>query len=620
MATPYPELRETVDRVAGVIRKEEEAFLGTIDAGLSRIRQMFEAMRREHSGMVDGEKAAELYQTYGVPPELLQTLAAEENFTFDWQGFRAAMEEHGRKSGGEQRELFQTGPLETLKEALRETPFVGYDTTSEEVVVRGIITGGGGQGPDDVGSLLSHVEAGGDAPLRLVLDRSPFYAESGGQVGDTGRIHNRDAEFEVLDTQKHGGLIVHVGRLVSGKLREGATVRAEVDTKRRNAIRRAHSATHLLHHALQDQVGRHAQQQGSKVEADWLRFDFTNQEGLSDDVLAKIEQQVERRIREAAPVDWKLVSLAEARQAGAMMLFGEKYPDPVRMVSMGGFSRELCGGTHVARTDEVTAFELISEESVSAGTRRMVALTGHRAEDHRSRVEQTLAEVSKLLGCSAERTPLETGQLVQDVRSLKKQIAAGKAAPAGGTPAVTSASATPPSAAYGDARRLLRDVARQMAVGMFDVGPRLQALVAERARLQQELAQLSQAGAMPLDDLLAEFESVADYSVLVKTVPEANPQVMRHWIEQLKKSAGRPTAILLATVAAPDKVVLIAGVSPELVKRGLQAGQWVGEVARQIGGSGGGRPDLAQAGGKDPSQLPAALAAARKAISDLLTR
>jgi len=617
MAAPYPELKETVDRVSGVIRKEEEAFLGTIDAGLSRIRQMFDTLRREHRGMVEGEKAAELYQTYGVPPELLQTLAAEENFTFDWQGFRAAMDEHGRRSGGEQRELFQTGPLETLKEAIRDTPFTGYETTTADAVVRGIITGSG-QGDDDVGSLLSHMQAG-DAPLRIVLDQSPFYAESGGQVGDTGRIVSPDAEFVVSDTQKHGGLIVHCGRLVSGKLREGAAVRAEVDVARRDAIRRAHSATHLLHHALQENIGRHAQQQGSKVEADWLRFDFTNQEGVSDDVLLKIEQQVDRRIKEAAPVGWQLVSLAEARQAGAMMLFGEKYPDPVRMVSMGQFSRELCGGTHVARTDEVGAFELLSEESVSAGTRRMVALTGPRAREHRQRVEETVAAVAKLLGCAAERAPEEAALLLQEVRALKKQIAAGKAtaAPQAAPP---PASKLVPAAGYADTRRVLRDVARQLAVGLFDVVPRLQTLVAERQRLQEELQQLSAAGSMPIETLLSEMESIGDSAVLIKVLENANPQIMRNWVEQLKKSAGRPAAILLATAPDADKVVLIAGVSPELVKRGLQAGQWVGTVAKRLGGSGGGRPDLAQAGGKDPTQLPQALEEARRVVADLLGR
>src|SRR6056297_836535 len=254
MRKPYPELTDTVDRVQNVIRREEEAFFGTIDAGLDRIERMFQTMRSDHVGMVDGGQAADLYQTYGVPPELLQTLAAEQNYTFDWTGFQNAMEEHAGVSGAGQRELFQTGPLETLKEALRETPFLGYETTTAEATIKGIITGDGSE-PDDEGQLLAHVAGSDETPLRIVLDKTPFYGEAGGQVGDSGRIYNNDFEFRVDDTQKHGGLIVHVGRLVQGEIRESVAATAEVDTPRRDAIRRAHSATHILHYALRKNIG-----------------------------------------------------------------------------------------------------------------------------------------------------------------------------------------------------------------------------------------------------------------------------------------------------------------------------------------------------------------------------
>ena len=268
--------------------------------------------------MVPGDAAAELNSTYGVPPELLQTLSAEQNFTFDWHGYRKAMDQHAIDSGAGQRELFQTGPLETLKEALRETPFVGYDNLSVEVEIKGIITGAGDKG-DEEGQLLSHLDRPGENPIRLVLNHSPFYGESGGQIGDTGRIFSDAFEFKVTDTQRHAALIVHSGMLVSGEMHAGETCTAEVDQERRTALARAHSATHLLHHALHQQVGRHAEQQGSKVEADRLRFDFNNPKAIPDETLVAIEQDVSQLISASEPIIWETVPLDEARQAGAMM-------------------------------------------------------------------------------------------------------------------------------------------------------------------------------------------------------------------------------------------------------------------------------------------------------------
>ena len=287
----YPELSETTQRVAEVMQNEEKNFFGTIDGGMKRIEQLFESMREDDAVMVPGQVAAELNTTYGVPPELLQTLSAEQNFTFDWNGYRASMDQHAVASGAGQRELFQTGPLDTLKEALRETPFVGYDSEQETGTIKGIITGSG-DGKEDDGQLLSHLDRAGDNELRLVLHQSPFYGESGGQIGDVGTIANDDFEFQVSDTQKHAGLIVHHGKLVRGEMREGDTCTATVDKDRRQALARAHSATHILHYALHKNIGQHAQQQGSKVEADRLRFDFTNQKAISDDALVQIEKDV----------------------------------------------------------------------------------------------------------------------------------------------------------------------------------------------------------------------------------------------------------------------------------------------------------------------------------------
>ena len=236
--TAYPELQETTARVSEVIESEENAFFGTIDGGMKRIGQLFDEMQSESAVMVPGKDAAELNTTYGVPPELLQTLAAEKNFTFDWPGYRDAMHEHAIASGAGQVELFQTGPLETLKEALRETPFTGYDATESDAIIKGIITGDG-KSKDDEGQLLSQVSRPGDAPLRLVLSESPFYGESGGQIGDTGVIESDEFVFTVYDTQKHGGLIVHHGTLTEGEIKEGASCTAKVDVERRGALARA---------------------------------------------------------------------------------------------------------------------------------------------------------------------------------------------------------------------------------------------------------------------------------------------------------------------------------------------------------------------------------------------
>jgi alanyl-tRNA synthetase len=615
MRAPYPELGQTIDRVSAVIRKEEEAFFGTLDAALSRIDQMFARMKSDNRVMVDGHEAAELYQTYGVPPELLQTMSAERNLTFGWDGFREAMARHAEDSGGDQRKLFQTGPLETLKEALRETPFLGYEQVSAQAVIKGIITG---QSEDDE-RLIGRIEAGGsDQLIRVVLDRTPFYGESGGQVGDQGSLHGENFEFSVIDVQKHAGLIVHFGRMIRGKMSEGDSVTAKVDVSRRDAIRRAHSATHVLHYALQKNLGRHAQQQGSKVEGDALRFDFTNQEALDDTTVAAIAQDVLDRVAANEPITWQTVSLADARAAGAMMLFGEKYPDPVRMVSMGQFSKELCGGTHLNATGEIGAFEVVSEESVSSNTRRIVALTGPKAEQYRQEITQVLAAAAKQLSVNVPQVADATRALIESVRRLKKALtAASKSALDDSMPTLP---ATQQSLNFAEQRKLLRDVSRLLNVGTGDILARLESLQKERLALAEQLSQLTAVGEITADEMLADAEAVGGALLIVRDIPGANANLMRQWIDQLRKKSAKPVAVLLATVAGPDTVTLVAGLSHALVDQGIKAGHWVGEAAKGVGGGGGGRPDLAQAGGKNPDQLPAALTAARDSMRAQLAK
>ncbi len=596
MKKPYPELADTVERVAGVIKNEEASFLTTLDAGLARIEKIFGAMKQANRTTVDGGEAADLYQTYGVPPEVFETMAAENNLAFDWDAYRQAMADHGEASGKVVHTVMggETGPLDAIKKVLHHVKFVGYETEEAEAELKFIVA---------QDQLCDHLEeVGKEAPVLVVLDQTPFYGEAGGQTGDAGQIRGDDFLFQVTDTQKDGGLIVHQGHLVEGEMRTGCRVTAIVDRARRHGIQRAHSATHVLHYALQKNLGTHAQQQGSKVDDDWLRFDFTNMAPVTPEQLDAIEADVTERIEAAQPVKAEILPLAEARRQGAMMLFGEKYPDPVRMVSMGDFSRELCGGTHLTNTDQVEAFELLSEEGVSAGTRRVIALTGERARQHAEQTRQALEQTAKLLEVDVAAVPPAVQALAQSVRDLKKQIATGaKPTQHAGDAATAGAPAAPLPP-----RKLLNDAARILNVAQADVPDRVASLQADLARLTAEAAALTAAGEVTAESLRDGSELVGETQFIVAEVPGGNPNIMRQLIDQLRQQ-GESTATFLAAAVGDTKVVLVAGLSRDLVKRGCSAGDWVKQIAPLVGGGGGGKPDMAQAGGKQPEKLPEAL-------------
>ncbi len=414
MKHPYPELGETVTAVAGVIEKEEANFLETLDAGLERIERIFTQMKQERRATVSAADAADMFQTHGFPPELFETLAAERNLSFDWKGFQAEMEQHGIDSGGGQKiEVFRHDPLEGLKKALHGSRFLGYETLEvADAKVVGIVTN------DQLCDYVDEVDH--EQPIVVVLDKTPFYGEMGGQVGDTGEIVGQASSlpaqpggqasslpfhFEVIDAVIDGGFTLHRGHLREGRIELGATVTAHVDLQRRQGIRRAHSATHLLHYALQKHLGKHALQQGSKVDDDWLRFDFANPSAVGEEELVRIESEVNDKILAGEPIGWTTLPLAEARRSGAMMLFGEKYPDLVRMVSAGGFSKELCGGTHLTNTALIGIFKIISEESVAAGTRRITALTGRRAMESIRTVQTLLRRAAPPCGSRPTSCP-----------------------------------------------------------------------------------------------------------------------------------------------------------------------------------------------------------------------
>ncbi len=546
MRDPYPDLSETVPAVANVIEKEEANFLGTLDAGLDRIERIFQQMKSQRRGIVSGAEAADMFQTHGFPPELFETLAAEHNFAFDWKAFEEEMEKHGIESGGGQKvELFRHDPLEGLKKAMHGSKFLGYDCLEvSDAKVIGIIAN------DQLCDQIDEVDH--EHPIVIVLDKTPFYGEMGGQVGDIGVLTGAGMHFEVIDAQVDGGFTLHRGHLREGKITLGETVTARVDVERRQGIERAHSATHMLHYALQKVLGKHALQQGSKVDNDWLRFDFTNPSAVSSEELVQIENEVNTKILAAEPIGHEEMPLNEARNTGATMLFGEKYMDVVRVVSVGEFSKELCGGTHLTNTGQVGVFKIIGEESVAAGTRRISALTGRGAMENIRHAQATLNRVASALRVPADEVPERVEALVKEVRQLKKQ-----------------ASAAP------------------------------------------------KAGAASVEQLIAQAAQVDGVKVVIAEVP-GGPNDLRQLIDQLRRKAS-PVAVLLANRQEEEKkVTLIAGLSRDLVERGLDSVAWVKAASAVVEGGGGGRPDMAQAGGKLPEKLPEALAAARSEIERLL--
>jgi len=550
MARPYPELLGSVPRIQTVVREEEEQFLRTIENGLKLLNRTFRSTKASGSDVIPGDEAFDLHQTYGIPVEITESLAADQNLSVDRPGFEAARKRHAEGSRGtdEAAAVFTTGPLDALKKSYHHgNEFLGYTSPSADAKVIGIVeqnrlADSATQGPE------------GSTPSVLVLDRTPFYGESGGQVGDTGTIRGDGFTFQVADTKKENDFTLHVGKVTAGSVSVGATVQAEVDLDRREAIRRAHSATHVLHHALHIHLGQHAQQAGSKVEPDRLRFDFANPEAVGRDRLRLIEETVNHRVLRGEPVSWTTMPIAEAKQLGAMALFGEKYPEVVRVVSMGDFSRELCGGTHLDNVGQVGLFKVIGEESVSAGTRRITALTGKAALDLIHQEEQALGEIAAALKVPTNLATDRVLALIEEVKTLKKQATQRKA----------------------------------------DATPRISA-----------------------DDLLASATEVGDAKVVAASVGSESPDDLRQLIDVLRRKQPVGLAVLVAS-SVEGKVNLAAGLTPDLIARGLHAGQWLKAVAPVVGGGGGGRPDLAQAGGKLPDQIPAALEKALSFVQEKL--
>ncbi len=523
MGDAYPELPLAAENVAAVLKQEEERFAETLEHGMS----VLEAAMQSEDRMLDGETVFRLYDTYGFPLDLTADIARERGFNVDFAGFEAAMQQ--------QRERARAASKFTMGKGLEfkgePTEFVGYDTLEQEGRVLALYKGG---------SQVDAIAAGEEAIV--VLDRTPFYAESGGQVGDVGELACGHGVFRVEDTQKiRAEVFGHKGRLLTGRLAVGDTVSARVDMQARQMAAYHHSATHLLHAALRVVLGKHVTQKGSLVTPERTRFDFSHPQPVTTEELRRIEALVNAEIRHNHRVETRLMKYDAAIEAGAMALFGEKYGDEVRVVSMGDFSTELCGGTHVKRTGDIGLFKIVSESGVAAGIRRIEAVCGPAALAWLQAQEDTLRAVSERLKAQPSEITAKLAQIQEQVRTLEKELDRYKAKLA---------------AAQGE-------------------------------------------------DLVGQAVEVRGVKVLAARIEGADLKALRELADKLRDRL-RSCVLLLAT-ESEGKVQLIAAVTPDLTQR-IKAGELVNFVAQQVGGKGGGRPDLAQAGGTRPEALPAALA------------
>ncbi|ELK1794970.1 alanine--tRNA ligase [Salmonella enterica subsp. enterica serovar Kentucky] len=531
MGSAGEELKRQQAQVEQVLKTEEEQFARTLERGLALLD---EELAKLQGDTLDGETAFRLYDTYGFPVDLTADVCRERNIKVDEAGFEAAMEEQRRRA----REASGFGAdYNAMIRVDSASEFKGYDHLELNGKVTALFVDG---------KAVEAINAGQEAVV--VLDQTPFYAESGGQVGDKGELKGAGFTFAVDDTQKYGQAIGHLGKLSAGALKVGDAVQADVDEARRARIRLNHSATHLMHAALRQVLGTHVAQKGSLVSDKVLRFDFSHNEAMKPSEIRQVEDLVNAQIRRNLPIETNIMDLEAAKAKGAMALFGEKYDERVRVLSMGDFSTELCGGTHASRTGDIGLFRIISESGTAAGIRRIEAVTG----------EGAMATVH----AQSDR--------LNDIAHLLK----------------------------GDSQNL---------------GDKVRAVLERTRQLEKELQQLKdQAAAQESANLSSKAVDLNGVKLLVSELAGIEPKMLRTMVDDLKNQLGS-TVIVLATVVE-GKVSLIAGVSKDVTDR-VKAGELIGMVAQQVGGKGGGRPDMAQAGGTDAAALPAALASVQGWVS-----
>ena len=538
MGAAYPELVKASDAVQQVLKQEEIRFAETLDKGMGILH---EAMLSTRNKILSGRMAFKLYDTYGFPLDLTADVAREHGFEVDTEAFDQEMTKQRDRARSASQFAVAEGK-DVLAQMGLASQFVGYEQLESMASVIGLATEAG---------IKDCLEAGSDG--KVILDQTPFYAESGGQVGDQGWLRtDQGATFQVSDTHRHGDSIVHIGTLQAGTLNIGDQLVAEVDKVRRQATVLNHSATHLMHAALRQVLGDHVQQKGSLVTPERLRFDFSHFEPVTAEQIAQIETIVNSQVRDNAAADIAEMSMDAALASGAMALFGEKYGDQVRVVNIG-FSTELCGGVHVHRAGDIGLFKILSESGIAAGVRRIEAVTGEAALIWLGEQQQRLQNIAQLVKSDVSNAETKIGQLVEHERKLEKEL----------------------------------------------------------DRLKGKLA--SQAG----NDLLTQVVEVEGISVLAAVMESVDPKSLRETVDTLKDKLGR-AAIVLAT-AKGEKVSLVAGVTKNESKK-LKAGELVNFVAQQVGGKGGGRPDMAQAGGNQPASLPQALESVSSWVKDQLAR
>lgn len=535
MGEAYPELRQNEKRATEVLKQEEDAFFRTIANGMEILEKALAALETSGAKQIDGDTAFKLHDTYGFPVDLTADVCRERGVTVDEARFNQLLEEQRTRA----REAGKFKMAQGLEYSGAATTFHGYEgLTRDTAKVTAIYVDG---------SSVQQANSGDDAVV--VLDHTPFYAESGGQVGDTGELRNPTSRFVVEDTLKiQAAVFGHHGRVAEGLIKVGDTLNAKVDADKRAKTVRNHSATHLMHKALREVLGGHVQQKGSLVNAERTRFDFAHNGPMTEEQIRKVEAIVNAEILANAATQARVMPIDEAQKSGAMMLFGEKYGDEVRVLDIGS-SRELCGGTHVQRTGDIGLFKVVAESGVAAGVRRIEAVTGDNALAYLQSLENTVNQVAGTLKASPAEVTGRIGQVLEQVRSLEKELATikGRLASAQG------------------------------------------------------------------DELLAQAVDVKGLKVLAAMLEGADAKALRETMDKLKDKL-KSAAIVLAAVDG-GKVQIAAGVTPDSVAK-LKAGELVNFVAQQVGGKGGGKPDMAMAGGTDPKNLGAALASVRGWVSD----
>ncbi|MBC3960556.1 alanine--tRNA ligase [Morganella morganii] len=534
MGSAGEELARQRVMVEKVLKSEEEQFARTLERGLQLLDDELASLTGD---TLSGEAAFRLYDTYGFPLDLTADVCRERNLKVDEAGFEAAMEEQRRRA----RENSGFGAdYNSLIKVDKRSDFSGYDHNEQAATIVALYK---------EGQPVTELNAGDEG--LVILDKTAFYAESGGQVGDTGVLLSNDAQFSVLDTQKYGQAIGHAGRVDSGKLTVNHKITAKIDEERRNAIRLNHSATHLMHAALRQVLGEHVSQKGSLVNDKYLRFDFSHFEAMTPAQIREVEALVNAEIRKNEPVVTELMDLEEAKAKGAMALFGEKYDERVRVLSMGDFSTELCGGTHAARTGDIGLFRIISESATAAGIRRIEAVTGSGALESVNQQSDALSAVAQLVKSDEAGVSEKVKAALDKIRTLEKELQQLK---------------------------------------------------------EQQAAQES-------SSMTKDAVSVNGVKLLVKQLTNAEPKMLRTMVDDLKNQLS--SGIIVLSTISDDKVSLIAGVTKDLTGK-VKAGELVAFIAEQIGGKGGGRPDMAQAGGTDTAALPAAMASVESWVASHL--